>query len=115
MNNKFVHGRLETEKPEDMKGFYGAVFSSWTFKDETINNTDYILINTGNNPDKKLVKGDANMWIPFVAVSDVTSTLDKVKDKGGTIVKNRTQFGDYGFYGLFKDPQGALLGIWEEK
>lgn len=114
MDNGFVRGRLEAKDPKGMQTFYGDVFPNWSFRSGTINGIDYVLINTGNGPGGEMVKGDRKEWIPFVGVRDVTSTLDKVKKNGGIVVENRTKFGDFGFYGLFQDPEGAVMGLWEE-
>ncbi len=115
MANEFLRGRLDAKDPKKMEEFYGAVFTSWTFRREVVNGTEYLFIRTGNGPGGEMVKGSGSGWIPFVNVDDVGAALTAAQRNGGIIVENRTEFGGQGFYGVIKDPEGSVMGIWGRK
>jgi len=51
--------------------------------------------------------------ILYIEVDDITEAQKAVEDAGGTNTKDKTEIGgDYGFYSLFKDPNGHTMGIW---
>jgi len=42
--------------------------------------------------------------------------LEKITKAGGKVTKEKTEIGnDFGFYALFEDNSGNLLGIWSQK
>jgi predicted enzyme related to lactoylglutathione lyase len=48
-----------------------------------------------------------------IDVPDIDDALGKVKDAGGTVVKERFPVGDMGFSAYFADTEGNLVGLWE--
>jgi predicted enzyme related to lactoylglutathione lyase len=40
---------------------------------------------------------------------------DKIKEHGGTVIKEPSDVFDKGRMGLYKDPAGALFGVWQAK
>jgi predicted enzyme related to lactoylglutathione lyase len=51
--------------------------------------------------------------VPNVAVDDVVAALAEVERLGGSTVEGRTQVGDMGWSGYFRDTEGNLMGPWE--
>src|SRR6478609_2488760 len=54
-------------------------------------------------------------WLPYVQVENVKATMAKAVKAGGQAVLEYQEIGDMGAIGIFVDPQGASLGIWEAK
>ncbi len=48
-----------------------------------------------------------------VQVDDVADALESVERSGGKAVVKRTEMGQYGAYGYFKDTEGNLIGLFE--
>ena len=54
--------------------------------------------------------------ILHIETDDIPKTLAKIKKAGGKVTKEKTDIGnDFGFYALFEDNSGNLLGIWSQK
>jgi len=51
----------------------------------------------------------------YVGVSDIPKKLAKVKALGGEVVKEKTEIEGVGWYGLFKDLDGNLIGLFTGK
>ena len=52
-------------------------------------------------------------WAPYVAVSDVGSSLVKVKELGGRVIFGETEHPAAGAVALIMDPSGAVLFIYQ--
>lgn len=51
----------------------------------------------------------------YVATEDIEDSLKKIAAAGGQTVVGKTKISDeYGFYALFKDPMGNVLGLWSQ-
>jgi predicted enzyme related to lactoylglutathione lyase len=48
-----------------------------------------------------------------IQVDDITEALKSIEEHGGKTVMERTEMGQYGAYGYFKDTEGNLMGLFE--
>ena len=49
----------------------------------------------------------------YIRCEDIDGMLDSVTAAGGEIVQRKKKISDeYGYYGLFKDPHGTVVGLW---
>ena len=48
-----------------------------------------------------------------VDVEDIDATLAKIEQLGGKTVTPRQEVGDMGFSAYFNDPEGNLMGLWQ--
>jgi predicted enzyme related to lactoylglutathione lyase len=55
-----------------------------------------------------------NSWLAYVAVDSVKKTIAKAKKSGATILVEYQPVGTMGALGIFVDPTGAPLGVWEQ-
>jgi predicted enzyme related to lactoylglutathione lyase len=53
------------------------------------------------------------MWLPYVEVDDVKKTVEKARKLGANIQVDYMEIGDMGAIGVFVDPTGAAIGVWE--
>ena len=115
MAHPFAHLELNTDDPAAAKKFYQSVFD-WKLQDMG----DYTMIDTGGGPDgagggiqKKPMADAPTAWLPYVRVDSVKATLAKAAAGGAQRVLDYTIIGDMGAIGIFTDPTGATLGVWE--
>jgi len=53
-------------------------------------------------------------WLPYVEVKSVKASLKKAKKLGARIVVDYMPVPGTGAIGVFVDPTGASLGLWEK-
>jgi uncharacterized protein len=51
----------------------------------------------------------------YFNVTDIDSVLDRVRQYGGKVLREKQEIGEYGFIGIFEDPEGNRLGIHSMK
>ncbi len=52
----------------------------------------------------------------YIKVNDMQAYLDKLREKNVEIVQDKTHIApDFGYFSLFKDPGGNLIGLWSRK
>ena len=114
MANPFVHIELSTDDLAKAKKFYKAVFA-WKLQD--MKGMPYTMIDvgkgTGGGMQKKPMPGPT-AWLAYVEVDDVKKTVAKAKKAGANIVLDYMAVGEMGALGVFVDPGGASLGVWEK-
>lgn len=53
--------------------------------------------------------------LAYIQVEDIEAKLAQIEAIGGTVIKAKTKISDeYGFYALFADPSGIVLGVWSK-
>lgn len=116
MGNPFWHIELMTSDVEKAKAFYGQLFDWKLQADE--GPMPYTLIDTGTPPGGGLMAlpepGVPVAWTVYVKVDDVEKTLVKVREFGGKVFKEKTEVPDMGWFAIIADPQGGVLGIWQD-
>lgn len=122
--DKVVHFEVPADDVERAKKFYSECFD-WQI--EEIPQMDYTIMRTveideNQNPKEPgainggLFKRQADMPHPqfFIHVNDINQSLEKIKDRGGEVIRGKTPVGDMGFVANFKDPEGNILGLWQD-
>jgi len=112
--NPFVHIELSTDDIAKAKKFYQSVFA-WKLSEAK--GMPYTLIDvgkgTGGGMQKKPMPNIPTAWLPYVEVDDVKKTIAKAKAGGAQITLDYMPIGDMGAIGVFIDPTGAALGVWQ--
>ena len=119
MANGFVHLELNTTDVAKAKAFYGKLFT-WGLEDMDMGGGQtYTMIKAGDGPGGGLMKhpmaGAPSMWLPYVNVDDVAAATQKAKSLGATVVKDKTEVPNMGWFTVIQDPTGAVLGLWQSK
>ena len=119
MGNAFVHAELNTTDVGKAKTFYGKL-CEWKLEDMPMaGGMDYTVIGvgegTGGGIMKQMIPGAASDWMPYVGVADIKASTEKARSLGATILKDVTEVPDMGWLSIFKDPTGALIGLWQTK
>jgi hypothetical protein len=114
MPNPFAHIELSTDDVKKAKKFYQAVFA-WKLNDMPA--MAYTMIDVGGGVgggmQKKPMPEAPTAWLPYVQVDDVKATMAKAIKGGGSAVLPFQEIGEMGAIGIFVDPAGAMLGLWE--
>lgn len=114
MGNPFVHLDLAADDIGAAKKFYKRVFD-WKFKDMPDMNWTGIDVGkgVGGGIGVKQMPNQPTSWTAYVDVADVKKTMKKAAAAGATVVVPYMPIGDMGAIGVFVDPQGATLGVWQ--
>ena len=117
MPNPFAHVELNTDDVKKAKKFYQTVFA-WKLNDLP-DMGGYTMIDVGGGVgggmQKKQSPDGPSYWLSYVMVDDVKATMAKATKAGATAVLPYQEIGDMGAIGIFVDPTGAHLGLWETK
>ena len=117
MGNPFIHVELNSDNRDRSKKFYGQLFK-WEFSDSPspVPEGIYTHIKVGEGTGGGIMKkipGAPTMWIPYVLVDSVDETIKKARQLGATICVEKMSVPDMGSLGIFVDPDGATLAVWE--
>ena len=114
MGNPFVHLDLSTTDPTAAKKFYGSIFD-WKFQDFPQMNWTGIDVGegVGGGLGGKQEPQAPSAWTAYVAVADVKKTIAKAAAAGATILMPYMEVPGMGWLGVFLDPQGASIGVWQ--
>jgi predicted enzyme related to lactoylglutathione lyase len=112
-----VHIELNTDDVTKAKAFYRSVFK-WKLADQKMGpGMTYTMIDvgkgTGGGMQKKPMAEAPTSWLPYVEVESVDKTLAKARKSGAQVVVERMEIPGAGAMGIFIDPTGAALGVWE--
>ena len=137
MANPFIHVELNTTDLARAKDFYGKLFG-WKISDidipgSSLPNHRYTMIDAGTVPLPaaggseggkpgigvgggmlpQMIPDMASFWLAYVVVDDVKAYAAKARALGAEIWKDETEVPGMGWLAIFKDPTGAVLGLWK--
>ena len=115
MPNAFAHIELTTRDLPKAKKFYKSVFA-WKLADMK-GPSPYTMINvgqgTGGGMQAPPMPNAPTGWMPYVEVEDVKKTVAKAAKAGAKVMLDYHAIGDMGAIGVFADPLGSVIGVWE--
>jgi predicted enzyme related to lactoylglutathione lyase len=117
MTNAFVHVELNTDDVAKAKQFYKKIFK-WKLEDMKMGpGMTYTMVKpdkgTGGGMQAKPMPDAPTMWLPYVEVDNVKQTIGKAKKAGAQIIVDAMEVPGTGTMGIFLDPTGAVLGLWQ--
>jgi predicted enzyme related to lactoylglutathione lyase len=105
--------RIPAVDPQASADFYEAVFG-WSVRrdrdDPAFEDSGGHVI--GHFSAEHAVAGEAGVR-PYVFVEDVGETLERIRERGGEIVRQPYPEGDL-TVAVFSDPAGNVLGVWQQ-
>jgi len=114
MGQKIVHVELAAKDRKALSKFYVNVFG-WEVED--IDQIDYTTFKAGDglgggfNPvNETTPPGTTTVYIE---TDDVTASLKAVEKAGGTILVPESEIPNTGKFGLLRDPQGNMVGLFK--
>ncbi|HVU51870.1 MAG TPA: VOC family protein [Polyangia bacterium] len=115
MAEPIVHIEFASSDFGRTAAFYGELFGWQTQQNAT---ASYMKFDGADGPSGGWVRADMVQSpgpIPYLVVSDLQGTIDKVERAGGRIIARRMPFAGGGEVGLVADPDGNVLGLWMRK
>lgn len=58
-------------------------------------------------------QGELKSPIITIGVGDIDASLDKVRQSGGAVVKEKFKVGEMGWSAYVKDTEGNVVGVWQ--
>jgi predicted enzyme related to lactoylglutathione lyase len=108
----FCHFEIPTTDSSKSGDFYAKLFG-WKLDAST---PDYTMFTT---PDDEgggfttMSKPTNNGVIMYIEVEDIDAKLREIEAAGGKKVKPKAGISpEFGFYALFTDPSGNIMGLW---
>ena len=118
MAHHICHVEIPTTDFEKAKAFYSSLFG---WKITMMPQMNYATFTTGTDPrggfnkvDKVTSVGEQGVLI-YVFVDEIQDALAKATELGGSVVKEKTEIPEIGWYALFGDPEGNVMGIYQPK
>jgi predicted enzyme related to lactoylglutathione lyase len=126
--DKVVHFEIPFDDRDRAKGFYGEVFG-WELNTMAFGEGEYTLVTTtpvdmttmaptepgainGGLMDRS---SETPSPVITIGVDGIDDALKKVEAAGGTVVTPRTPIPDMGAFAYFKDSEGNVMGLWENR
>ncbi|HZP65833.1 MAG TPA: VOC family protein [Rudaea sp.] len=109
--NVIQHIEWTTRNPSRLMAFYGQIFD-WRFGEAMPGYT--IIEGVGgifDAPDPQM----PTMITPYVNVTDLDETERKIVAAGGQIHKSKQEVPGRGWFTLFSDPDGHVIGVWQPR
>jgi predicted enzyme related to lactoylglutathione lyase len=107
--NAIQHIEWTTRDPRRLKSFYDDIFD-WNFFEAM---PGYTMIEGVGGifdaPDPQMPGGIT----PYVNVADLGETEAKISRLGGQIHKSHQEVPGRGWFTLFSDPDGNIIGLWQ--
>lgn len=120
MGNPFCHIELVTQNAKGAVEFYGQLFD-WQLENMPMQGTDepYTMVNVGEGTGGGMMQhpesDKPSAWIPYILVDDVATMTEKAQSLGATVIKDKSEVPEHGWYGIIADPSGAIFGFWENR
>lgn len=116
-NHRFVHVEFSATDPAQSAQFYSSLFG-WEM--HNISEFDYWTFSSGgdqgggfnrvgNNQGLEVKPGDV---VVYVSTDDIERDLAKAQELGGTLVSPKMEIPGIGWYAIFRDPAGNLVGLY---
>jgi uncharacterized protein len=111
--NGISYVRIPARDPIDSANFYHGVFG-WNLRGKPTNpsfedGTGHVI---GQWQTDLPVAGEAGV-LPYIYVDHVDDTLEKVRARGGEVVREPYPEGNL-WVATFRDPAGNVLGVWQQ-
>jgi uncharacterized protein len=124
MSGRVVHFEIPFDDGDRARGFYKEAFG-WNI--QQMPEMSYTMVASGPTSDEGMpsepgyINGGmferdsygVKTSVITIEVDSIDSTLERIGELGGSLVVAKEPIGDMGFAAYFKDPEGNVLGLWE--
>lgn len=115
------HFEIVANDPEKASAFYGELFG-WEIKATPMGDgsTYHMISATEGSIGGGIMKAEGGMqpgpggFVPYLLSEDIEATLAKAGELGAKTVAPKTQIPGIGYYAVFADPDGNLVGLFSE-
>ena len=112
--HKIIHIELSAKDRKALSKFYADVFGWEMLHIDDMNYTTFKAgdgVAGGFNPVNE--QNPAGTVLVYIETDDVTKSLNDVKKAGGTIISPEMDIPNTGKFGIFRDPQGNMIGLYK--
>ncbi|HEU0202558.1 MAG TPA: VOC family protein [Burkholderiaceae bacterium] len=110
-----VHFELMAKDPAKLSAFYEKLFD---WKVQLFPEMNYRIVEAGEGgigggifkPEQQGAPGGTTLYI---AVDDLAAYRKRITEAGGTICVEEQEVPGMGWFTLFTDPDGRLMGLWK--
>lgn len=124
MTGRVVHFEVPFDDGDRARAFYKDAFG-WNLTE--MPEMSYTVVSTGPTGDEGMPnepgyigggmfeRGDSPARTPVITidVESIDTALAKIEKLGGSTVVAKEAVGEMGFAAYFNDPEGNLMGLWE--
>jgi uncharacterized protein len=116
MVNRVVHFEVPVDDADRAGAFYRAAFD---WRVDQWGDVPYWPMTTGEPPGigaegALTPRSDAPEGVlVYVQVDDIDPALERIRSAGGAVVAGRTAIPGTGWFATFRDPEGNLLGLYQ--
>jgi len=113
-NHTIVHIELSAKDRKALSKFYSDVFGWEIQHADEMNYTTFKAgdgVGGGFNPVTE--QNPAGTTTVYIQTDNVTESLNQVQKNGGAIIVPETEIPNMGKFGLFRDPQGNMVGLYK--
>lgn len=110
-----VHIEFKSSDFARTSAFYAKLFD-WRTEQNASNS--YMKFDSSDGPSGGWVRADLVQSpgpVAYLVVDDLSAKLDEVEAAGGRVLVRTMPFAGGGEIGLFADPDGNVLGLWQRK
>jgi len=114
MGHKIVHVEISAKDRKALSKFYADVFGWEMEHADQMNYTTFKAgdgVGGGFNPVNE--QNPAGTVTVYIETEDVTASLKAVQKAGGTILVPESEIPGMGKFGMFRDPQGNMIGLYK--
>jgi len=107
---------LSTPDRDGAKAFYGGLFG-WEFRDDEIPGGVYTTCLVDGDEVAAIVQqGETTPhWNNYVSVASADDTVAQARELGAKVIEEPFDIMESGRLGVFADPGGAMLCVWEPR
>ena len=114
---RVVHFDISGNNPEQLIPFYRNIFH-WKFS-KWEGPMEYWMIETGPDDQAGINGGlgkrqSDDRVVNTIGIEDIDSTLEQVRNSGGTVITDKAAFPGVGWFAQFKDPEGNVFGLMQD-
>ena len=106
------HFEIPADNVDNLKNFYSSLFACQFEKGET--QGYWMIRNAGISGALMQKENPEQMSTQFVTVESIDNYIDKAKQLGAKVIKNKKEISE-GYYAVLEDPQKNTFGIWQIK
>ncbi|MGH8893960.1 MAG: VOC family protein [Actinomycetes bacterium] len=124
MSGRVVHFEIPFDDGDRARSFYKDAFG-WNLQE--MPEMSYTIVTSGPTSDQGLPSepgfinggmfqrdgGSASGPVIVVDVENIDKALETIERLGGSTVVAKEPVGDMGFAAYYKDPEGNVMGLWE--
>ena len=113
-DHRIIHIELSAKDRKALSKFYADVFG-WEL--QHMDDMNYTTFKAGDgvaggfNPVTET--NPAGTVLIYIDTDDVTASLKDIQKAGGTIIAPEMEIPNTGKFGIFRDPQGNMIGLFK--